>query len=42
MAAWDIFCTVVDNYGDAGITWRLAHQLVAEHGQQVRLWIDDL
>ncbi len=42
MAAWDIFCTVVDNYGDAGITWRLAHQLAAEHGQQVRLWIDDL
>ena len=40
--AWDIFCVVVDNYGDIGVTWRLARQLVAEHGQQVRLWVDDL
>ena len=39
---WDIFCTVVDNYGDIGVSWRLARQLVAEHGQQVRLWVDDL
>jgi uncharacterized repeat protein (TIGR03837 family) len=39
---WDIFCTVVDNYGDAGITWRLAHQLAVEHGVRVRLWVDDL
>ncbi|MHB9159243.1 MAG: elongation factor P maturation arginine rhamnosyltransferase EarP, partial [Thiobacillus sp.] len=21
---WDIFCNVVDNYGDIGIAWRLA------------------
>ncbi|UQB33140.1 elongation factor P maturation arginine rhamnosyltransferase EarP [Pseudomonas tremae] len=41
-ASWDIFCSVVDNYGDVGVTWRLARQLVAEHGLQVRLWIDDL
>ncbi|MBF6623204.1 MAG: elongation factor P maturation arginine rhamnosyltransferase EarP [Pseudomonas stutzeri] len=41
-ASWDIFCVVVDNYGDIGVTWRLARQLVVEHGQQVRLWIDDL
>ncbi|KPY82493.1 Uncharacterized protein ALO44_05107 [Pseudomonas syringae pv. tagetis] len=41
-ASWDIFCSVVDNYGDAGVTWRLARQLVAEQGLQVRLWIDDL
>jgi len=41
-ASWDIFCSVVDNYGDAGVTWRLARQLAAEHGLQVRLWIDDL
>lgn len=41
-ASWDIFCVVVDNYGDIGVTWRLARQLVAEHGQQVRLWVDDL
>ncbi|PTT24931.1 elongation factor P maturation arginine rhamnosyltransferase EarP [Pseudomonas sp. HMWF021] len=39
---WDIFCTVVDNYGDIGVTWRLARQLVAEHGVTVRLWVDDL
>lgn len=39
---WDIFCTVIDNFGDIGITWRLARQLVAEQGQSVRLWVDDL
>jgi uncharacterized repeat protein (TIGR03837 family) len=39
---WDIFCTVVDNYGDIGVTWRLARQLVAEHSLAVRLWVDDL
>ncbi|RON62571.1 hypothetical protein BK669_14010 [Pseudomonas fluorescens] len=39
---WDIFCTVVDNYGDIGVTWRLARQLVAEHSLTVRLWVDDL
>lgn len=41
-ASWDIFCSVVDNYGDIGVTWRLARQLVAEHGLKVRLWVDDL
>lgn len=41
-ASWDIFCSVIDNYGDIGVTWRLARQLVAEHGQAVRLWVDDL
>lgn len=40
-ASWDIFCSVVDNYGDIGVTWRLARQLCAEHGQAVRLWVDD-
>jgi len=39
---WDIFCSVVDNYGDIGVTWRLARQLAAEHGVTVRLWLDDL
>lgn len=39
---WDIFCRVVDNYGDIGVCWRLARQLSAEHGKQVRLWVDDL
>jgi len=37
---WDIFCTVVDNYGDAGVCWRLARQLAAEHALRVRLFID--
>ncbi|WP_321836675.1 elongation factor P maturation arginine rhamnosyltransferase EarP [Pseudomonas kulmbachensis] len=41
-ASWDVFCSVVDNYGDIGVTWRLARQLVAEHQQGVRLWVDDL
>jgi len=41
-AKWDIFCAVVDNFGDIGVTWRLARQLAAEHGQHVRLWVDDL
>jgi uncharacterized repeat protein (TIGR03837 family) len=40
--AWDIFCTVIDNYGDIGVTWRLARQLADEHGIAVRLWVDDL
>lgn len=39
---WDIFCQVIDNFGDAGIAWRLARQLAREHGITVRLWIDDL
>jgi uncharacterized repeat protein (TIGR03837 family) len=38
----DIFCNVVDNYGDIGVCWRLARQLAQEHGLQVRLWVDDL
>ncbi|WP_283744605.1 elongation factor P maturation arginine rhamnosyltransferase EarP [Sideroxydans sp. CL21] len=38
----DIFCTVVDNYGDIGVCWRLARQLSNEHGLTVRLWVDDL
>ncbi|SFB32030.1 MULTISPECIES: elongation factor P maturation arginine rhamnosyltransferase EarP [unclassified Pseudomonas] len=41
-ARWDIFCSVVDNFGDIGVTWRLARQLVAEHACDVRLWVDDL
>jgi uncharacterized repeat protein (TIGR03837 family) len=39
---WDIFCAVIDNFGDIGICWRLSRQLVAEHGIAVRLWVDDL
>ena len=39
---WDIFCRVVDNYGDGGVCWRLARQLAAEHGLAVTLWIDNV
>ncbi len=39
---WDIFCKVVDNFGDIGICWRLAQQLHIEHGLHIRLWVDDL
>ena len=36
----DIFCTVIDNWGDAGVCWRLSRQLSREWQAQVRLWID--
>lgn len=39
---WDIFCKVIDNFGDAGVCWRLARQLATDFHQEVRLWIDDL
>src|SRR6476646_5394472 len=39
---WEVFCRVVDNYGDAGVCWRLARQLAAEHALDVTLWLDDL
>ena len=26
---WDIFCQVIDNYGDVGVCWRLAADLAA-------------
>ncbi|MDV6345000.1 elongation factor P maturation arginine rhamnosyltransferase EarP [Nitrosomonas sp. Is37] len=42
MVRWDIFCRVIDNYGDIGVCWRLARQLAAEHGIAVRLWVDDV
>lgn len=38
----DLFCTVVDNFGDIGVCWRLARQLADEHGFSVRLWVDEL
>jgi len=37
---WDIFCQVIDNYGDVGVCWRLAADL-ARLGHRVRLWLDD-
>lgn len=41
-ATWDIFCRVIDNFGDIGVTWRLAQQLQREQGFAVRLWVDDV
>ncbi len=40
--ACDIFCAVIDNFGDIGVCWRLARQLAREHGWQVRVFVDDL
>ena len=37
----EIVCRVVDNFGDAGVAWRLARQLAHEHGLRVSLTIDD-
>jgi len=37
---WDLFCQVIDNFGDIGVAWRLARDLAAR-GQRVRLWLDD-
>ena len=37
---WDIFCKIVDNYGDIGVCWRLAKQLANEYQQNVRLFVD--
>jgi uncharacterized repeat protein (TIGR03837 family) len=37
---WDIFCRVIDNFGDIGVCWRLCVNL-AQRGQTVRLWVDD-
>lgn len=37
---WDIFCKVIDNYGDIGVCWRLAADL-ADRGHAVRLMIDE-
>lgn len=38
----DLFCAVIDNFGDIGVCWRLARQLTREHQLTVRLWVDDL
>lgn len=42
MQRWDIFCRILDNYGDIGVCWRLSRQLAYEHELAVRLWVDDL
>jgi uncharacterized repeat protein (TIGR03837 family) len=37
---WDIFCKIVDNFGDIGICWRLAKQLKDAHGLNIRFFVD--
>jgi uncharacterized repeat protein (TIGR03837 family) len=47
---WAIFCSIVDNYGDIGVCWRLAKGIASAHDQlqklqfqtSVTLYIDDL
>lgn len=39
---FDVFCRVVDNFGDAGVALRLSRQLAGEHRADVTLWIDDV
>jgi len=41
MQRCDVFCKIVDNFGDIGVCWRLSQQLANEHGLAVRLLIDD-
>lgn len=36
-----LFCNVIDNYGDIGVSWRLAQSLYQELGWTVYLWVDD-
>ena len=37
---WDLFCRVIDNFGDIGVCWRLACDLAAR-GERIRLWTND-
>lgn len=37
----DVFCKIVDNFGDIGICWRLSQQLHQEYGLNIQLYIDD-
>jgi uncharacterized repeat protein (TIGR03837 family) len=37
-----IFCNIIDNFGDIGVSWRLARQLAHDHQLQVTLFVDDL
>ena len=37
---WDLFCRVIDNFGDIGVCWRLAADLAGAR-RAVRLAVDD-
>lgn len=36
-----IFCTVIDNFGDIGVSWRLAQEIRRRLNYRVYLWLDD-
>lgn len=36
-----LFCTVIDNFGDIGVSWRLAQELHRRSGGKVWLWLDN-
>lgn len=36
-----LFCTVIDNFGDVGVAWRLAQALARKFDATVHLWLDD-
>ncbi|WP_245152498.1 elongation factor P maturation arginine rhamnosyltransferase EarP [Allopusillimonas soli] len=41
--SFDLFCRVVDNFGDIGVCWRLARQLARRPDTgPVRIWVDDM
>ena len=37
-----LFCRVIDNFGDIGVSWRLTKQLQQEQQMRVVLWVDDV
>lgn len=40
---FDVFCYVIDNYGDIGTSWRLTRQLASFSARHhIRLWVNDL
>ena len=40
MTRCDLFCRVVDHFGDAGVAWRLTAELHRRTGWPFTLWID--
>ncbi|MFC2506501.1 MAG: elongation factor P maturation arginine rhamnosyltransferase EarP [Kingella sp. (in: b-proteobacteria)] len=36
-----LFCTVIDNFGDIGVSWRLAQSIKRQLNWEVHLWLDD-
>lgn len=38
----DIFCRVIDNFGDIGVCWRLARRMSEGYQWTIRLWVDNL